>query len=172
MTRPVLLHLECLLQKVILLERSVGLTSVAPQKNKSSKRPSPQAVQVIPPSMQPTYEPIDLAKVPPPVKPTIDRDYVASENLDLQKTPAAIIQDRLGVAAYPTVDLTKDLPGVPPTDDFSKAKAQNQIGHDAFLKAIEPYFRPFNEEDLTFLRQQVIILRMKIDGRVIILRRI
>ena len=125
------------------------------QKNKSSKRPSPQAVQVIPPSTQPTYEPIDLANVPPPVKRIIDRDYVAAENFDLQKTPAAIIKDRLGVAAYPILDLTKDLPGVPPTDDFSKAKAQNQIGHDAFLKAIEPYFRPFNEEDLTFLRQQV-----------------
>lgn len=130
-----------------------GLTCSA-QKNKASKRPSPQTVQVIPPPTQPTYDPIDLFNVPPPIKPIIDRDYVAAENLDLQNTPSSIIKDRLGVSAYPTVDLTKDLPGIPPTDDFSKAKAQNQTGHDAFLKAIEPYFRPFNEEDLTFLRQQ------------------
>ena len=131
------------------------LIRVAQKSSKASKRPSPQTIQIIPPPNQPTYEPIDLAKVPPPVKPIIDRDYVAAENLDLQSVPDAIIKDRLGVSAYPTVDLTKDLPGVPPTDDFSKHKAQNQTGHDAFLKSIEPYFRPFNEEDLTFLRQQV-----------------
>jgi transcriptional adapter 3 len=65
------------------------------------------------------------------------------------------LKRRLGVAAYPTTDLTKDLPGIPPTDDFSKVKAQNQVTHETFIKAIEPYFRPFSEDDLTFLRQQV-----------------
>ena len=139
------------------------------QKSKASKRPSPQqqqqaVVQIIPPANQPTYKPIDLTNVPPPIKPIIDRDYVASENLDLENVPDAIIKDRLGVAAYPTIDLTKDLPGIPPTDDFSKAKAQNQAGHDTFLKAIESYFRPFNEEDLTFLRQQVCPYRGGIVG--------
>jgi len=147
-----------LLPKVCYFKSRSGggvLIRVAQKSSKASKRPSPQTIQIIPPPNQPTYEPIDLAKVPPPVKPIIDRDYVAAENLDLQSVPDAIIKDRLGVSAYPTVDLTKDLPGVPPTDDFSKHKAQNQTGHDAFLKSIEPYFRPFNEEDLTFLRQQV-----------------
>jgi transcriptional adapter 3 len=58
------------------------------------------------------------------------------------------------VSTYPINDLSKDLPGIPPTDDFSKAKAQNQVSHDTFIKTIEPYFRPFTEDDLTFLRQQ------------------
>jgi transcriptional adapter 3 len=59
------------------------------------------------------------------------------------------------VSQYPTIDLSKELPGIPPTDDFSKVKVQNQTSYDTWLKTIEPYFRPFSEDDLTFLRQQV-----------------
>jgi transcriptional adapter 3 len=128
--------------------------NVAAQKKQASKRPSP-ALQVLPPPTQPTYQPIDLATVPPPVKPIIDRDYVAAENLNFDRTPDVQIKRRLSVSAYPTNDLTKELPGVPPTEDFSKAKAQNQVSHETFIKTIEPYFRPFTEDDLTFLRQQV-----------------
>jgi transcriptional adapter 3 len=91
------------------------------------------------------------------VKPILDRDYVAAENLDLERISDSQLKRRLGVAAYPTTDLSKDLPGIPPTDDFSKAKAQNQVSHETFMKAIEPYFRPFAEDDLTFLREQVCI---------------
>lgn len=115
-------------------------------------------MQVLPPLARPTYKPIDLASVPPPVKPILDRSYVAAENLDFERTPDSEIKLRLGVARYPTSDLSKTLPGIPPTDDFSKAKAQNQVSHDTFIKTIEPYFRPFTEDDLTFLRQQVCLL--------------
>src|SRR5579862_5316145 len=106
-------------------------------KKQLSKRASPALhLQVIPPPRQPTYEPIDLAKVPPPVKPVIDRDYIATENLDFSSYFPEEIKHRLGVTVYPVTDLTKDLPGVPPTDDFSKVKAQNQVSHDTFIKTI------------------------------------
>ena len=109
----------------------------------------------MPPPAHPTYQPIDLAHVPPPVKPILDRDYAAAENLDFEHTPSSEIKKRLGVSQFPTTDLLKELPGIPPTEDFSKAKAQNQVSHDTFMKTIEPYFRPFTEDDLTFLRQRV-----------------
>ena len=112
-------------------------------------------LQVLPPPAQPAYEPIDLAKVPPPIKPILDRTYLAAEDLDFEHTPDTKIKRLLGVSTYPVNDLSKDLPGIPPTDDFSKAKAQNQTSHETFIKTIEPYFRPFTEDDLTFLRQQV-----------------
>jgi hypothetical protein len=90
------------------------------------------------------------------VTPILDREYVAAENLNLERSSGSQLKLRLGVAAYPTVDLSKDLPGIPPTDDFSKTKAPpNQVNHETFIKAIEPYFRPFTEDDLTFLRQRV-----------------
>ena len=112
-------------------------------------------LQILPPPAQPAYEPIDLATVPPPVRPILDRTYLAAEDLDFEHTPDGQIKRLLGVSTYPVNDLSKDLPGIPPTDDFSKAKAQNQVSHDTFMKTIEPYFRPFTEDDLTFLRQQV-----------------
>jgi hypothetical protein len=152
------------------------LTIFLAQKKQASKRPSPAVqvpLQVLPPPAQPTYKPIDLASVPPPVKPILDRSYVAAENLDFENTPDSEIKRRLGVSQYPTTDLSKDLPGIPPTDDFSKVKAQNQVSHDTFIKTIEPYFRPFTEDDLTFLRQQVCLLKIiSLTFRVTILHRI
>jgi hypothetical protein len=125
-------------------------------KKQVSKRSSPASqLQVIPPPAQPTYEPIDLTQLPPPVKPVIDRDYIASANLDFAKYSPDDLKRLLGVSTYPVTDLSKDLPGIPPTEDFSKVKGQNQVSHDTFLKTIEPYFRPFSEDDLTFLRQRV-----------------
>lgn len=152
------------------------LTIFLAQKKQASKRPSPALqvpLQVLPPPAQPTYKPIDLASVPPPVKPILDRSYVAAENLNFDHTPDSEIKWRLGVSQYPTTDLSKDLPGIPPTDDFSKVKAQNQVSHDTFIKTIEPYFRPFTEDDLTFLRQQVRLLKIiSLTFRVTILYRI
>lgn len=157
MTRHALLLLDYLLRKVFVYFLSFFNNFLA-QKVKASKRPSPSVqvpIQILPPSARPSYEPIDPAHVPPPVKPILDRDYAAAENLDFEHTPASEIKRRLGVSQFPTTDLLKDLPGVPPTEDFSKAKAQNQVSHDTFIKTIEPYFRPFTEDDLTFLRQRV-----------------
>ena len=128
------------------------------QKKQASKRPSPAPpipLQVIPRPAHPIYKPIDLAHLPPPPRPILDRTYLAAENLDFEHTSPEDIERLLGVSQYPTTDLSKDLPGIPPTDDFSKVKVQNQTSYDTWLKSIEPYFRPFTEDDLTFLRQQV-----------------
>ena len=158
MTHHALLLLDYLLRKVLSLYFRSFVNNFLAQKIKASKRPSPSVqlpLQILPPPDRPLYEPIDLAHVAPPVKPILDRDYAAAENLDFEHTPASEVKRRLGVSQFPTNDLLKDLPGIPPTEDFSKAKAQNQVSYDTFIKTIEPYFRPFTEDDLTFLRQQV-----------------
>lgn len=58
------------------------------------------------------------------------------------------------VAKYPKSDLSELLPGNPPDKDFSNSKPANQISFSTFSSYIEPYFRPFSEEDLAFLRER------------------
>lgn len=59
------------------------------------------------------------------------------------------------VANYPQIDITDLLPGDAPDEDFSRAKPTNQVAMNSFLTYVEPYFRPFTEEDLAFLRERV-----------------
>jgi transcriptional adapter 3 len=58
------------------------------------------------------------------------------------------------VASYPKNDLADLIAGDPPDKDFSSAKPTSQINFSTFSTYIEPYFRPFAEEDLTFLRER------------------
>ncbi|KAL2165397.1 hypothetical protein VTH06DRAFT_695 [Thermothelomyces fergusii] len=58
------------------------------------------------------------------------------------------------VACYPKNDLSHLIAGDPPDKDFSNAKPSNQISFSTFSSYIEPYFRPFTEEDLAFLRER------------------
>jgi transcriptional adapter 3 len=58
------------------------------------------------------------------------------------------------VASFPTDDLTNLIAGYPPDEDFSKAKPTTQVGITTFNAYIKPYFRPFSEEDLRFLRER------------------
>ncbi|OAA62662.1 transcriptional regulator [Niveomyces insectorum RCEF 264] len=58
------------------------------------------------------------------------------------------------VASYPPSDLADLIAGNPPDKDFSSAKPSNQINFSTFSSYIEPYFRPFTEEDLAFLRER------------------
>jgi len=58
------------------------------------------------------------------------------------------------VAVYPRSDLADLIAGDPPDKDFSTAKPSNQINFTTFSSYIEPYFRPFSEEDLGFLRER------------------
>lgn len=58
------------------------------------------------------------------------------------------------VAVFPETDLGDQIAGDPPDKDFSSAKPSNQISFSTFSTYIEPYFRPFAEEDLTFLRER------------------
>ncbi|KAF4125025.1 transcriptional adapter 3 [Geosmithia morbida] len=58
------------------------------------------------------------------------------------------------VARYPSSDLAHLIAGDPPDRDFSNAKPTSQINFTTFASYIEPYFRPFTEEDIGFLRER------------------
>ncbi|KAI1178998.1 histone acetyltransferases subunit 3-domain-containing protein [Nemania sp. FL0916] len=58
------------------------------------------------------------------------------------------------VAVFPKTDLADQIAGNPPDRDFTTAKPTNQISFSTFSSYVEPYFRPFAEEDLTFLRER------------------
>lgn len=65
---------------------------------------------------------------------------------------------KYGVASYPTTDLKDQLAGPIPDQDYTRAKPPNQVQFSTFATAIEPYFRPFSEEDVSVLLQQSIPL--------------
>lgn len=58
------------------------------------------------------------------------------------------------VAVYPRSDLADLIAGDPPDKDFSNAKPSSQINFTTFSSYIDPYFRPFSEEDIGFLRER------------------
>ncbi|KAK9483410.1 histone acetyltransferases subunit 3-domain-containing protein [Lipomyces starkeyi] len=64
------------------------------------------------------------------------------------------LKKRYGVASYPTKDLSDLLPGEIPDEDFSRSKPANQVQFSTFQSYLEPYFRPFVEEDLSFLNEK------------------
>ncbi len=64
------------------------------------------------------------------------------------------IKEIYAVADYPHDDLHDLIPGTPPDKDFSNAKPSNQVQATTFATYLEPYFRPFTEEDLAFLRER------------------
>ncbi|KAI0810187.1 histone acetyltransferases subunit 3-domain-containing protein [Xylaria sp. FL0064] len=64
------------------------------------------------------------------------------------------LKELYSVAVFPKSDLADQIAGDPPDKDFSNAKPTNQISFSTFSTYVEPYFRPFAEEDLTFLRER------------------
>ncbi|WYZ44275.1 hypothetical protein EsH8_VII_000711 [Colletotrichum jinshuiense] len=68
--------------------------------------------------------------------------------------PNEELQEIYSVAVFPKSDLADLIAGDPPDKDFSSAKPTNQISFSTFSTYIEPYFRPFAEEDLAFLRER------------------
>ncbi|PHH67306.1 hypothetical protein CDD81_13 [Ophiocordyceps australis] len=58
------------------------------------------------------------------------------------------------VASYPKRSLGDLIAGDPPDKDFSSAKPTSQINFSTFSSYVDPYFRPFSEEDLAFLRER------------------
>lgn len=64
------------------------------------------------------------------------------------------LKEIYSVAVFPKTDLADLIAGDPPDNDFSSAKPSNQISFSTFTTYIEPYFRPFGEEDLAFLRER------------------
>ncbi|RYP34484.1 hypothetical protein DL767_004260 [Monosporascus sp. MG133] len=64
------------------------------------------------------------------------------------------LKEIYSVAVFPRTDLSDKIAGDPPDKDFSNAKPTNQISFTTFSSYVEPYFRPFAEEDLAFLRER------------------
>ena len=64
------------------------------------------------------------------------------------------LREIYSVAVFPRSDLSDMIAGDPPDKDFSSAKPTNQINFSTFSTYVEPYFRPFAEEDLAFLRER------------------
>lgn len=77
---------------------------------------------------------------------------------EIRPTNPGVSEDELkeiySVAVFPRSDLADLIAGDPPDKDFSSAKPNNQISFTTFSTHIEPYFRPFAEEDLAFLRER------------------
>ncbi|OAA62107.1 Histone acetyltransferases subunit 3 [Cordyceps fumosorosea ARSEF 2679] len=68
--------------------------------------------------------------------------------------PEELRKQIYSVAVYPQSDLADLIAGDPPDKDFSNAKPSSQINFSTFSTYIEPFFRPFSEEDLAFLRER------------------
>ncbi|EPQ64345.1 Bgt-2662 [Blumeria graminis f. sp. tritici] len=64
------------------------------------------------------------------------------------------LKEIFSVAYYPETDLDDLIPGTPPDKDFSSAKPANQVQANTFSTYLEPYFRPFDDQDLAFLRER------------------
>ncbi|KAF2721374.1 hypothetical protein K431DRAFT_312651 [Polychaeton citri CBS 116435] len=58
------------------------------------------------------------------------------------------------VKVWPESDLKDLTAGDPPDADFSNAKPSNQIAFNTFQTHAEPFIRPFNEEDVAFLKER------------------
>lgn len=63
-------------------------------------------------------------------------------------------RDIFNVLHWPESDLRDMIAGDPPDADFSNAKPANQINFSTFQAAIEPYIRPFTEEDVAVLKER------------------
>ncbi|KAI6251510.1 Chromatin-remodeling complexes subunit NGG1 [Erysiphe necator] len=64
------------------------------------------------------------------------------------------LKEVYSVAYFPKTDLEDLIPGSPPDKDFSNAKPTNQVQANTFATYIEPYFRPFDDQDIAFLRER------------------
>lgn len=90
-------------------------------------------------------------------------EFVASQALPIDKL--GLFQEssgdegllkKYGVVSYPKNDLLDMLPGEIPEEDFTRAKPPNQVQFTTFASFLEPYFRPFTNEDISFLEQSTI----------------
>ncbi|KAK3987016.1 putative transcriptional adapter 3 [Cladorrhinum sp. PSN332] len=106
----------------------------------------------------------DDGRPPPPARPQANTfgddpstfpDPTVYEILPVtSETTQDEIKEIYSVASYPKSDLADLIAGDPPDKDFSSAKPSNQINFSTFSTYTEPYFRPFTEEDLAFLRER------------------
>ncbi|GAO46772.1 hypothetical protein SAICODRAFT_16897 [Saitoella complicata NRRL Y-17804] len=127
------------------------------EKEKKVKTVSPS---LAPAPSEPTLPrpPPPVFNLPPPAAPPVPvRDLDALWEAELVSTYNPTERSKLlGVASYPILDQSQFLPGAAPNEDFSTRpqKPPNQVNIGTYYTYLEPYFRPFTEEDLGFLRER------------------
>ncbi|KAI0998704.1 hypothetical protein K3495_g9493 [Podosphaera aphanis] len=77
---------------------------------------------------------------------------------EIQEVKEGMTRDQLkeiySVAYFPENSLEDLIAGTPPDKDFSNAKPANQVQANNFATYLEPYFRPFGDQDTAFLRER------------------
>ena len=81
-------------------------------------------------------------------------NYEIPDYRSIKDIPRSKKKEIFSVAYFPEEDLENLIPGTPPDKDFSNAKPTNQVQSNTFATYLEPYFRPYTEEDLAFLRER------------------
>ncbi|SMR41848.1 unnamed protein product [Zymoseptoria tritici ST99CH_1E4] len=154
---------------------SVGAHGVARQDgvgvNQGAAAPPSPPVQpgtIVPDLMDTADSPADSdasRNDPPPAAPLYERifgkDPTAAEDpivYDIRDLNDEMTYDEkkaiLNVTQWPPSDLNDLTAGDPPDMDFSNAKPANQVNFSTFQTYIEPYIRPFTEEDVAFLKER------------------
>ncbi|KAF6014152.1 hypothetical protein HII12_001478 [Brettanomyces bruxellensis] len=72
-------------------------------------------------------------------------------------TEREYMKKKLAVADYPESDLKSYLAGEIPTKDLSVNRPTSQVPFTSFENYVEPFFRNFTEEDVSFLRQKAVL---------------
>lgn len=103
-----------------------------------------------PPPSAPLYERI-YGKDPTAVKDTL-RYHIPDVTDDMAYEEK---QDIFRVREWPASDLRELTAGDPPDQDFyNKPKPANQVNFSTFQTYVEPYIRPFTEEDVAYLKER------------------
>lgn len=93
------------------------------------------------------------------LRPTLEQlDMYDDEKAKAEsETEREYMKKRLAVADYPESDLKDYLAGEIPTKDLSVNRPTSQVPFTSFENYVEPFFRNFTEEDVSFLRQKAVL---------------
>lgn len=93
-----------------------------------------------------------------PADAILELGLYSEDNQGLETHGKEFLKKKYGVASYPERDIQDLLPGEIPNIDFSKNKPPtNQVQFTTFQSYIESYFRPFSNDDISFLTEKYII---------------
>lgn len=92
-------------------------------------------------------------------------EYVESQELpvthfdlfeDVDDEDEERLKKKLGVVSFPKEDLSTLTAGPVPMDDLTNSRPTNQLQFSTYSSFLEPYFRPFTDEDIHFLQQPTV----------------
>lgn len=150
--------LESTAQSRYPVQRALPIADEVTGEKKKLKSSSPEVKRRD--SSSPEASRSDVEHQPPPAPPYVvftplDDDPAVYEIPAVDETTSYEDKARaFSVTRFPEDDLSSLIPGDPPDEDLSKAKPTNQVAINTFSTYIEPYFRPFSEEDVAFLRER------------------